>query len=190
MAGFGDAFALMPPVTGSVPSGPMGRFFLRTQDMFNNNPEKFAIAADMLGQNLWAGNPFAGIGQHLGQSSLANKGVQAQNQERQQMLDALHGSLVNPNVYNGQQQPSPMLPGHGPITGKDQAGPTSVTLTNDGYNIKGNLRNLPAAGSGTGAGVSPPPTNSAPASPLTDEGPKAWQNPNAYGNYFNPVNPW
>ena len=112
----------------------------------SQKPEQFAIMADMLGRNLAPNNAFAGIGTHMAQSSLTNKAAQQQQVERQQMLQALNQTLTNPNAVTPQPQPQVQtpdsVPSHLPklsdLTPADQPGPTSYTVTGDGYSVKGN----------------------------------------------------
>jgi hypothetical protein len=111
------------------------------------NPEGFAIIADMLGKNLDPNNAFAGIGTAFGQSSLANKAAQKQNEERTAMFKGLMTALSGgqqaappqgqPLDPNGQSIGPPAMgfntgPGNTPVgvpnvTPGHQQGPTAVT---------------------------------------------------------------
>ena len=104
------------------------------------NPEQFAIMADMLGQNLAPDNAFAGIGGMMGRSSLANKA----KQEQQQMLSALLSGnklAAQPTqspqsglnmLSQGQAQPATLSSQLGDmnfLTAAPQTGPTGISYT-------------------------------------------------------------
>jgi hypothetical protein len=198
----GQEFAL-PPNASPTPAQPaagfsFGNMFSQANNWLQQNPEKFSVIADSIGRGLAPNNPMAGIGTFMAQSSLANKATKAQQVERQSMLDALRGTLNNPNVYNDQQAPNLGVPGIGDFTAAGVAGPTSMTLTGDGYSIKGNTRDVnKAAGTGASGGTGPPPPG-VPQFPQSVEGvPEGYQggvNPptaqRSLGNYFNPPRPW
>lgn len=63
-------------------------------DSMKENPEKFAILADMMGSAIAPENAFAGVATKYGQSSLANK---ARKEQQQQQMDwqKLVGSLIS-----------------------------------------------------------------------------------------------
>jgi hypothetical protein len=84
-------------------------------------PEQFAIIADMIGSNINPKGAFAGVGQALGQSGLANKEVKRQDENMLDMIRAL--------------------------TGKDQPGPSDLRIASDGkggltYASTGNILGL------------------------------------------------
>jgi hypothetical protein len=109
------------------------------------NPEQFAIMADMIGKNLAPNNAFAGVGGMMGQSSLANHAAAAQQKERQEMLKMLMPLLGGESGGATQQEaldpngqtmaPASMFDtgqGNTPVgvpnvTAPSAGGPTSVT---------------------------------------------------------------
>lgn len=191
--GYGSNILIQPAAqnSGNVPFS-FGELFRKAKtgiqgigNYIQNNPEQFAIMADMIGSKLNPQGAFAGVGQAFGKSSLANKAVQSQQTERQQMLDALRGSLQTPSVATPQTaQPTAQnlargdrfLPDLGDLTPKDQPGPTSYTVTNDGYTIKGAHGSAPTGAAPGSAGSPPPPTPGG--------------QPQSVGSMFQNANPW
>lgn len=147
MDGFGlGTNLLIPPPTPQGTGFSLGNLLSGFTNFIEKKPEQFSIMADMVGSNMAPKNAFAGIGQLFGQSSLTNKAAQQQQVERQQMLQALNHALTNPNVGTpqapAQVQTPDSVPSHLPklsdLTPADQPGPTSYTVTGDGYSVKGN----------------------------------------------------
>lgn len=101
--------------------GPQNEQSNLTKQLLGNT-ELLAIVMDMLGSGLAPDNPFAGIGSTLAKSSLAAKEEQTRKTSSEQNWNQFMQML----------------------TGKDQAGPTSVTVARDPagtgglqYNIAG-----------------------------------------------------
>lgn len=65
--------------------------FSNAGNWINENPEKFAIAADMIGQRFDPNNPFAGIGTLFAQGSLMQKGYKEQQNQQQDFLSRIFG---------------------------------------------------------------------------------------------------
>ncbi len=83
----------------------IGAMLAGAGNFIESNPEKFAIAADMVGQNLDPNNTFAGVGQLFGASSLANK---ARQQQQMQIGDLLAQTPQAPTApIAGLQPPAP-----------------------------------------------------------------------------------
>lgn len=79
---------------------------------FDENPEKYAIMLDMLGKNLDPNNPFAGIGQAMGTSSLADKAMKEEKKDRLQWAKMI----------------SDIVSGKTPTTTPGQPGVSGVTI--------------------------------------------------------------
>lgn len=62
-------------------------------DWLSDNPEQFAITADMIGKGFDKNNAFAGIGTALGQSSIADKASKEQQVKQEQFQQALIKAL-------------------------------------------------------------------------------------------------
>lgn len=144
-------------------------------NFIKNNPEQFAIMADMMGSKMAPGNMFAGVGQHFGASSLANKERAAQEKMRQEILAKLGASQAGLPLSQPQQAPqapstatptdafgavSDLEKLRTQLTPKDQPGFTGFSVGPDGQlSMKATLpSSAPAAG--TGNTGNPPPTGS------------------------------
>jgi len=68
-----------------------GGFLAGLGDIISQNPEKFAIMADMFGKGLAPDNPMAGIGTAMGQSSLANKALAEDKDRQSEIIKAIMG---------------------------------------------------------------------------------------------------
>jgi len=91
-------------------------------DQLTQNPELLAIAMDMIGSKMAPESPFAGVGSMIGKSSLAAKAEEKSQARSEDMFKNLIQA----------------------ITGKDEAGPTTLTVARDPagtggfqYNVKG-----------------------------------------------------
>lgn len=80
-----QGFNLSDPVVPAQKTGLMDQIF--------SNPEFLAIALDKMGTAMDPNNPMAGVGGFLGQSSLANKAMQEQKQERKEWRDLIAGMI-------------------------------------------------------------------------------------------------
>ena len=88
-------------------------WYTKLGDNFKQNPEKFAIALDMIGKGFAPDNPFAGVATSLGKSSLANKAAQEQKQNQQNWM-----KLV-----------SELIAGRGNLTPAGEEGISSINIT-------------------------------------------------------------
>lgn len=96
----------MPAAVGGQQSPGM---WSQVGTYLQQNPEMLSIVADMIGSGVWSreeGNPFAGVGTMLGQSSLANKAYQNRIKEQEQWKGII-GKLLSGGNIEGNQNLSP-----------------------------------------------------------------------------------
>ena len=65
-----------------------------------NNPNQFAITADMIGSKLAPNNPFAGVGQAMGKSNIAASAAE-EGKNKMQLLQKLIGALTEGDAPGG-----------------------------------------------------------------------------------------
>lgn len=90
LTGIGDWLAR---VGGEVEPGTGNQAYNWFGNMMRDNPEQFAIFADMLGRGFAPNNPFGGVGSAWGQSSLANKAAKARQGKQDELTELLIQAL-------------------------------------------------------------------------------------------------
>jgi hypothetical protein len=192
--GYGSNLLLQPAAqnSGNVPFS-FGELFRKAQtgaqnigNYIQNNPERFAIMADMIGKGFAPNNPFAGVGTAFGQSSLTNKAAQTQRADQQQMLAALQQSQQAPvNIPQSRGVVPAGLPDIETLTPDGEQGGTKVSYDHTGaYTIKGNAK--PVAEQGVN-GSPPPAANPSPQPAAPNVGNNAGY---GFGRQFMQSLPW